>query len=216
MQPLRIVALSDTHGYHWEVEVPPGDILIHAGDITRHGQEDELPEINDWLGSLPHRHKLVIAGNHDWCFQRRADTSAALLSNATYLQDAAVTIEGLTFYGSPWTPQFFDWAFTLPRGEPLAAKWAQIPADTDVLITHGPPRHHGDYTFNNEWAGCADLLAAITHIQPRYHIFGHIHEGAGVTSNEVTTFINASVINVSYEPVNSPVVFELTPLSRRR
>jgi predicted phosphohydrolase len=211
---VRIVALSDTHGLHRKVEVPPGDILVHAGDLTRHGELDELPDLNDWLGSLPHRHKLVIAGNHDWCFEYGHDACAALLTNATYLQDSGVTLDGLTFYGSPWTPQFYDWAFMLPRGESLAAKWAQIPAGVDVLITHGPPRGHGDYTFRSEKAGCADLLKAVTRLLPRYHIFGHIHEAAGITTNGATTFVNASTVDLRYEPVNQPVVFELPPRER--
>lgn len=211
LRSLRVVALSDTHGLHRAVAVPPGDVLIHAGDLTRHGDLGELPEINAWLGGLPHRHKIVIAGNHDWCFAHGADACAALLSHASYLQDAAITLDGWTFYGSPWTPQFFDWAFNLPRGEPLARKWAQIPVGTDVLITHGPPRRHGDYTMHSVRAGCADLLAAVTRIQPRYHVFGHIHEGAGITTNEVTTFINASVVDVTYAPIHPPVVFDLLP-----
>jgi Icc-related predicted phosphoesterase len=213
MRSLRIVALSDTHGLHRQVDVPPGDILIHAGDITRHGEMAELSEINEWLGSLPHRHKVVIAGNHDWCFEQPGRIAATLLYNAIYLQDEAVTLEGIAFYGSPWTPQFFDWAFNLPRGEPLAAKWAQIPTGTDILVTHGPPRYHGDYTIHSVRAGCADLLEAVTRLQPCHHVFGHIHEGAGITTSGGTTFINASVVNVRYEPINPPVLFELAPSS---
>lgn len=206
---VRIVVISDTHGLHRELAVPDGDILVHAGDITRHGELEELFEIDDWLAGLPHRHKLVIAGNHDLCFEEFSGIGAQLLPHATYLQDEAVTIEGLTFYGSPWTPKFFDWAFNLPRGEPLAKKWALIPAGVDVLITHGPPRGHGDYTFQSVKAGCADLLKAVGRARPRYHLCGHIHEAAGQTEEGGTVFINASVVDLHYQLVNQPVVFEL-------
>ncbi|HMQ30512.1 MAG TPA: metallophosphoesterase [Chloroflexaceae bacterium] len=105
MASLRIVALSDTHGLHRHVQVPPGDILVRAGDLIRHGDRDELVDLNAWLGELPHHHKIIVVGNHDWCFEEDAEACVALLPNAVYLQDAAVAVEGITFYGSPWTPR---------------------------------------------------------------------------------------------------------------
>jgi predicted phosphohydrolase len=213
MASLRIVALSDTHGLHRHVQVPPGDILVHAGDLTRHGDRDALVDLNAWLGELPHRHKLLVAGNHDWCFEEDADACAALLPNALYLQDAAVTLEGATFYGSPWTPRFYDWAFMLPRGVALRERWAQIPAGTDVLVTHGPPYGQGDLTFHGEHAGCEELAAAVGLLRPRLHIFGHIHEGAGLSADGATRYLNASVVDLSYRPVQPPLVVDL-PLSR--
>lgn len=206
---LRIVALSDTHGLHREVEVPPGDIMVHAGDLTRHGDLHELVDLNAWLGELPHRHKLLIAGNHDWCFEEGADACTALLPNAIYLQDAAVTLEGVTFYGSPWTPRFFDWAFMLPRGAPLRERWGQIPGNTRVLITHGPPYGHGDRTFRGEHAGCEELAAAVSRLRPQLHIFGHIHEGAGMSMDGTTRYLNASVVDLNYRPVQPPLVVDL-------
>lgn len=213
MASLRIVALSDTHGLHRHLQVPPGDILVHAGDLTRYGDRDELVDLNAWLGELPHRHKLLVAGNHDWCFEEDAEACAALLPNAVYLQDAAVTVEGATFYGSPWTPRFYDWAFMLPRGAPLRERWAQIPAGTDVLITHGPPYGQGDLTFRSEHVGCEDLAAAVSLLRPRLHIFGHIHEGAGTSADGATRYLNASVVDLSYRPVQPPLVVDL-PLAR--
>jgi Icc-related predicted phosphoesterase len=189
---VTIVAISDTHGFHDELELPPGDILVHAGDFTRGGTFEELAAFNAFLQRQPHPHKVVIAGNHDWCFQRAPQQARALLSAATYLQDEAVQVCGLRFYGSPWQPWFLDWAFNLPRGEALAEKWAQIPADTEVLLTHGPPAGICDSTYDDRCTGCEDLLARVRQLRPRLHVFGHIHESRGRWEEGGTIFINAS------------------------
>jgi Icc-related predicted phosphoesterase len=204
---MSIVAISDTHGFHESVDIPAGDILIHAGDLTRHGEMGEVKEFNDFLGGLPHPVKIVIAGNHDFCFESDPERCRNNLTNAIYLQDQAVTVEGVRFYGSPWQPWFFDWAFNLQRGPEIRAKWDLIPEDTDVLITHGPPFGHGDRTLRGEQVGCQDLLEVVEQIQPKFHIFGHIHEGYGLTRNEHTTFINASICGVSYRPKNTPTLY---------
>ena len=118
-----------------------------------------------------------------------------------------MTIENIKFYGSPWQPEFYNWAFNLARGKVIREKWDLIPEDTDVLITHGPPLGHGDITLGGEFVGCKDLLEVIEKIRPKYHIFGHIHENPGCTKNEHTTFINASTCTLSYNPTNAPIVF---------
>ena len=205
---MRIVAISDTHGRHRDLDVPPGDVLIHAGDITLFGTINEVRDFNDFLGSLPHAHKIVIAGNHDFCFERERKLSAAELYHCIYLQDEGVEVAGLRFYGSPWQPWFFDWAFNLNRGPEIRAKWDRIPMGTDVLITHGPPFGHGDLTMRGEATGCKDLLEVVERIKPQIHIFGHIHEGAGVTENGETVFINASTCDSAYRPVNRPVMYD--------
>ncbi|KKU85756.1 MAG: hypothetical protein UY14_C0014G0001 [Parcubacteria group bacterium GW2011_GWA1_47_9] len=82
---LRVVAISDTHEMHRQVVVPDGDVLVHAGDFTMSGTLPAIYEFNTWLGTLPHRHKVVVAGNHDWAFQRQPAQARALLTNATYL-----------------------------------------------------------------------------------------------------------------------------------
>jgi len=207
---LRIVAISDTHAQHRAVDVPDGDVLIHAGDMTRHGDLDEVRDLNDFLGGLPHRVKLVIAGNHDFCFQDDREQAAALLSNCVYLQDEAFEFDGLAIWGSPWQPWFHDWAFNLERGAALRAKWDLIPAGTDILITHGPPAGHGDRTARGEAVGCRDLLEAVERLRPRLHVFGHIHEAAGVTRNEHTTFVNACSCDLRYRPSLPAIVHELS------
>ena len=189
---LTIVCISDTHGFHDHTEVPDGDILIHAGDLTKHGTLGDVTDFNAWLGTLPHRHKVVIAGNHDFCFQHEPELARSRLTNCVYLEDEAATIEGIRFYGSPWQPWFFDWAFNLQRGPEIAAKWSLIPDDTDILVTHGPPLGFGDVTYRGESVGCADLLERIRVVRPKLHVCGHIHEAAGVARDGGTLFVNAS------------------------
>ncbi len=160
---MKLVCISDTHSLHRHIpEVPDGDVLIHAGDGLGQGTLENIEDLNDWLGMLPHRHKIVIAGNHDWAFQETPELAREALTNAVYLEDSSVEIEGIRFWGSPWTPTFMDWAFMLERGQQLHKKWQLIPGDTDVLITHGPPKGIGDEAnlgFKCQNVGCVDLLA---------------------------------------------------------
>jgi len=204
---VKIVAISDTHNLHSHLAIPPGDILLHAGDISMDGKLDDVRHFDNFLAQLPHRHKIVICGNHDFCLEHTPFARESI-RHGIYLQDEAVVVEGIKFYGSPWQPWFYDWAFNLPRGRPLAAKWAMIPDDTDILITHGPPLGHGDMTSHGEKAGCADLLERIQQIKPRFHVFGHIHEGYGITKDAHTTYVNACSCTVDYRPTNAPIVFE--------
>jgi len=205
---LRIVAISDTHNLHRKIRIPDGDVLVHAGDISMEGDLRDVEAFDAFLGTLPHRHKIVICGNHDFCFEREPLAARSRIRHATYLEDAGLVVEGVKFWGSPWQPWFFDWAFNLQRGPEIAEKWALIPDDTDVLITHGPPRGHGDRTTHGDDAGCDDLLRRIEEIRPKAHIFGHIHEGYGVTRNQHTLFVNASTCTVNYRASNPPVVLE--------
>src|SRR5512135_2235582 len=124
---MRVVCLSDTHNRHEALLVPDGDLLLHAGDATMRGTESEIAAFDEWLGSLPHRDKVVVAGNHDFLFQTEPAAARRLLRNAVYLEDSGVTISGVTIWGSPWQPWFMDWAFNLPRGAPLKAVWDRIP-----------------------------------------------------------------------------------------
>jgi predicted phosphodiesterase len=218
---VRIVCLADTHGRHQAIPVPEGDVLVHAGDLTMRGDERELAACVAWLVGLPHPHKVVIAGNHDWLFERQGTLAREMLAAVTYLQDSGVTIDGLRVWGSPWQPWFMDWAFNLRRGGPLRAKWNLIPEGTEVLVTHGPPhgildqiagflpRALGGVTGRGEHVGCEELRAAVGRLRPRLHVFGHIHEGYGREERNGTTFVNASSCDAAYRPVNAPVVVDL-------
>ena len=204
---LRIVCLSDTHLR--DVAVPPGDVLVHAGDFTMGGSLREIERFAAWIGALPHRYKIVIAGNHDFGFERHPHEARDRLDGVTYLEDQGVEVEGLRIWGSPWQPRFRDWAFNLDRGAPLREKWERIPPGTDLLVTHGPPAGILDRTVSGQEVGCADLRDVVFGIRPRLHVFGHIHEGFGVLERDGTTFANASICTVGYEPRNPCLVFDL-------
>lgn len=210
----RIVCISDTHNAHDEITVPDGDILIHAGDATNQGSLGEFVAFNDWFEKLPHKYKIFVAGNHDLLFEDAPrETIKFVLPNAIYLQDSFVEIENLKFYGAPWQPRFFDWAFNLNRGAELAAKWKLIPNDVDVLITHGPPFGVLDAAprrdLPDENVGCEELIKVVTGIKPKLHVFGHIHHSYGTTKKFGVQFANAANCNENYEPVNQPLVFDL-------
>jgi Icc-related predicted phosphoesterase len=208
---MRLVCLSDTHGLHAALHVPEGDVLVHAGDVSKHGTPEQIAEFDRWLGTLPHARKVVVAGNHDFLFERNPALARELITHAEYLQDRALVVGGVRFYGTPWQPRFFDWAFNLDRGEPLRHKWSLIPADVDVLITHGPPEGILDRTVRGERAGDRDLRERVEQLAPRVHLFGHIHEAYGTARLDGlrTQFVNASICTLEYRPTNAPIVVDL-------
>lgn len=210
---IRIICLSDTHNRHEQINVPDGDILIHAGDATNRGTIDEIVLFDEWFSNLPHPHKIFVAGNHDWLFETNNIRARKLLdSSIYYLQDSTVEIENLKIYGSPWQPRFYDWAFNLNRGAELAEKWKLIPDETDVLITHGPPNGILDEVQRRyfvENTGCEELRKRVETIRPRLHVFGHIHCGYGTMETFGTKFVNAANCDEFYQPTNAPVIVDL-------
>jgi 3',5'-cyclic AMP phosphodiesterase CpdA len=189
---VRVVAVADTHLFTEGFAVPDGDVFVHAGDLCRRGDLDELREAAAWIASLPHRHKVIVAGNHDRLFETEPERARDALGDAIYLQDAEAVVGGLSFYGSPWQPAFNDWAFNLPRGAALAAVWAKIPDRLDILVTHSPPAGIGDHGTVEERVGCADLRARVAVVRPRLHLFGHIHQGGGLWRHDETVFANVT------------------------
>lgn len=205
---MRIVCLSDTHGFHDRIDVPAGDVLIHAGDFTSRGGLHEIEAFGAYLETLPHPHKVVVAGNHDFGFEQAPERARALLGDVTYLEDAGTTIGDLEVWGSPWQPWFHDWAFNLPRGAALAETWARVPASTDVLVTHTPPAGILDRCFDGREVGCEELLSACERIRPRLHVFGHIHEAYGVVERDGALLVNACSCDLRYRPIQPPVVVD--------
>jgi predicted phosphohydrolase len=210
---MRIVAVADTHTFHDDLRaIPDGDVFVHAGDLCRGGRLEELRGAADWIRSLPHPHKLVVAGNHDWCFARDRQAALDVLGpGVVYLEDSGTIIEGVRFWGSPWQPAFNNWAFNLPRGEALAAKWALIPEGTDVLVTHGPPHGIGDWSGEPVRQGCRDLLAAVQRVRPLLHLFGHIHQDGGAWQVDGISFANVT----AWECERGVSVFDVDVGSRR-
>lgn len=203
--------IADTHNLHNQVNMPPGDVLLHAGDLTMGGKHYEVEAFVDWIKDLPYKEKIVVAGNHDFYFQNKPELAEHMLAHhgIIYLKDEPFIAYGLKFYGAPWQPWFFDWAFNLQRGAEIKKKWDLIPIDTDVLITHGPP--HGILDkVNGGTAGCEDLLNKIKEIKPLVSVFGHLHQGRGYYHNpeEKTHFFNATVVNEVYKVIHEPFVFD--------
>src|SRR6185369_17289230 len=175
-----------------------------AGDYTYTGSSKAKHKFFGWFLSQPFKHKVLIAGNHDF---DEPYSPVTLGSESYYLCDSGLTIDGFRFWGSPWTPKFGDWEFMYARG---TDRWKTIPEGTDVLVTHGPPESILDKPFGiNPSVGCKDLADRVFHIKPKVHVFGHIHGSYGVKDFNGTTFVNASSVNESYKIQNSPVVVDL-------
>jgi Icc-related predicted phosphoesterase len=210
---MRIVAVSDTHTFQQHLgRIPDGDVFIHAGDLVRAGTLAELQPVAEWIRSLPHLTKIVVAGNHDWCFARDLTAALSILGQGiVYLQDSGAAIQGLRFWGSPWQPEFNEWAFNLPRGTALKERWDLIPAGTDILITHGPPLGFGDSSPYAERGGDADLLEAVRRVRPTLHLFGHIHQDGGFWREEDTALANVT----TWECERAATVLDIDPVTRR-
>jgi len=217
---MKIVTISDTHGKHNDVtpDLPEGDIIIHAGDCTNHGKDYELLNFLDWFGGLPYKHKIFIAGNHDFCFEPTLSAIPPIYPDIAqeykdkgiiYLMDQMVEVEGLKIYGSPWQPRFYDWAFNVNRGEEIAKKWAGIPEGLDILVTHGPAFGILDSTIGGMRVGCEELYKKVFEVKPKYHICGHIHFGYGMRILDGVTFINASSLGEDYKYHHKPVQFHM-------
>jgi len=208
----------------------PDSALIHCGDISIRGSISEVSGFMDWFSSLKYKNKIMIPGNHDFFFdhERRAITSQGEYRHGKpkynqeevkklideypevyCLNDSGVEIDGIKFWGSPITPWFHDWAFNRLDHE-IEEHWNMIPDDTNVLITHGPPYGILDYTYNGyKNVGCPALSARIQKLEDlMVHSFGHIHESFGVETERGITYINSSFLNISYNPVNYPVIFD--------
>ena len=204
---LTIVLISYTHELHREVEVPPGDILIHAGDFTMNSKSAEkLLDFNEWLGELPHAYRVIIPGNHDAVVE---DTSRrALITNATLLVNEGVEIMGLKIWGSPITPLLGE-SFGIVSDAARAKLYSRIPADTDILVTHCPPYGILDQAPGSDrHEGCHQLFAAVQKVKPMLHVFGHIHGAYGTESTNDTLFVNATLPVRGFE-MNRPHVFKL-------
>ena len=206
---MRLVFVSDTHNQMHKIELPLGDVLVHSGDALGRGDLMELSKFNHHLKDIGFEHVLFTPGNHDWPFQEDFSLAKKCLPNATILLDESKVIDGIHFYGSPWQPWFHSWAFNLHRGEEIAAKWAMIPEDVDVLFTHGPPMHIQDETLLGEHVGCEDLYKRVMDLKPKIHAFGHIHPSYGAKETPDTLFINASTCNEAYMPVHEPIVVDI-------
>ena len=224
---MRITFLSDTHTKHRQVNsfLPGGDILIHAGDFMSSGYNpSEAESFFSWFDSIEnYETKILISGNHDRIMENDPSWASGVLTGyktIEYLQDEELTLyfdgpngdfpeDNIHIWGTPWQPEFCNWAFNLPRGgEEIKSKWNLIPNNTDILVTHGPPFGKLDRVNRGGNVGCEDLMIAVGRVKPKIHVFGHIHEGAGYVFDGTTHFFNASVLNDRYEFRNKPITID--------
>ncbi len=213
---MKIIATSDLHNCLPDFSKVTGDVLVVAGDVTGVGKHDYQSQsrfINytflNWCKELKangnFEHIVVIAGNHDIVWEKRKDLIQPQ-DTYIYLQDSEVIIDGIKFYGVPWTKPFFDWGFNA-RDEKRQLVWDNVPDDVDVLISHGPPRLgnldvviNKYYNFVPEFTGDAILNKCIERVQPEYVFCGHIHENSGEYIQVRKTIIhNVSYLDGNYE-----------------
>lgn len=207
---MKLVCISDTHELHRELEVPPGDILLHAGDFTFFGRTRRaIVDFNDWLGELPHRHKVVVPGNHEYLLEGNPEFGR-LITNAHLLINESVVVEGVRIWGSPLT-RHDGGAFGRSHALDRIRIYETIPADTEILITHGPPHGILDTSgaANSAPAGDVELRRAVVRIRPRLHLFGHIHPGYGIRPTRHTLFVNAALLGADGSLAKRPIVLEL-------
>jgi hypothetical protein len=238
---MRIVALSDQHGYL--PEIAPCELLIIAGDVcpdrvgpffAMHDQEQQKSWFNrsvrPWLAKAPATHKVLTWGNHDWCGQACSflhDSPAEaittelqiLVDEGTRVPAGSARDASVSVWATPWSNQFMNWAFMKPAPD-LEAVYAEIPEGIDILISHQPPYGYGDShcdvrSGKVEHLGSRELLAAIDRCKPKLVICGHIHEGYGQSEYAGIPIYNVSVVDEQYRLVHPPTVIELSERSRQ-
>jgi Icc-related predicted phosphoesterase len=209
-----ISAISDTHGRPFTI--PPCDVFIHAGDITAGGSLQETATFAVWLAQQTQaKHKLITPGNHDAVFQQEPDLVRHVFSGiATVLIDESVTIDGVMFHGSPWTPPFMNWSWMMAENG-LAEVYKRMSEDVDILFTHGPPYGIFDTGYQEPHVGSKSLGSAVAHRMINHHIFGHLHHDGGNSlyspeeTHLETTFHNVAACDDAYKLVRQPIIIEL-------
>jgi Icc-related predicted phosphoesterase len=227
--------ISDTHTYMYdknykELILSKGDVLCFTGDIMSSGySEKELVDFLEWFSKQPYKYKIFIGGNHDRFLEDNSFIAEEIISEfascgVIYLKNTSFEYEGIKFYGTPYQPYFCGWAFNVPDDKKLLNIYKMIPDDVDVLLTHCPPygildkSHRPNYsnpTGENRLGSTAlrEVIDDMFHhnCPPRVVAFGHIH-GDGGKQKQIgdTIFINASLCNEDYEPINDIVTIELS------
>lgn len=213
---MRILHISDTHQFHQQMPINRFegiDIVIHSGDCSNVYNpvlnSIEVTGFIAWYRTVPVKYKIYVAGNHDTSIERRMITHKNFEeAGIIYLENEDITIDGIKFYGSPYTPTFGNWAFMKAR-EKINRVWEAIPDDTDVLIVHGPPKGVRDLSYdregNLEFCGCSALMKRCWALKDtlKLVVFGHIHNMDGVETNQgishysrtPTVFSNAACVH---------------------
>lgn len=197
---MKILHISDTHNCHHRLrDLPEADVVVHSGDFCMVGSEQEAIDFLNWFCDLPYNHKIFICGNHDDCLY--GANIDGLDNNVHYLCNSGIEVDGVKFYG---IPMFMGDCIT----DRQSRNYANIPTDTDILITHSPAFGILDFDDGINY-GSKELLQAVTSVNPRIHLFGHIHKQHGITTIGTMTFSNGAIMNESYSILNHPNVIEL-------
>lgn len=218
---MKIVLISDCHNTKFNLGLRGDEeIIIHAGDMTQMGSPRQVKSFIEWFSSLPVKHKITIAGNHDFCLDRgeghRYPNEFGItvhedfcIHDIIYLQDSSIIIDGIEIFGSPWSPEFGNWAFNQRRGQPAKERWDRIPLTSDIVVTHTPVAYHLDRTVHGDNVGCYELYDRLTSMDKKIlHVCGHIHEGYGIKKiNEKLVTVNASVLDEDYRLKHRPIVY---------
>lgn len=217
---MKIVIISDVHAKWQKLEIPECDVLISCGDYSFRGEKHIVKNFHEWLNKQEAGHIISVQGNHETWVQQNWQEAKELAQKVCpavhFIQHEPIEIEGVKFFGSAWTPWFYNWAWNAQRGPELQRLWSQIPDDTQILITHGPPAgmldivYHVDGMTPRERVGCHDLMDRIKQLkQLKMHCFGHIHCSAGETEFMGVKYINASICDEMYMPTSPVRIFEL-------
>jgi Icc-related predicted phosphoesterase len=217
MKKINVTLLSDTHTKERNVLVNGGDLILHSGDVMNSGYDwEDLYDFLTWFSELPYKMKVFTPGNHDRYIEDKPFDAWKMIrefndKGVICLIDDFVEFEGLKIYGSPWQPEFYNWAYNLPRnGWEIEQKWKDIPDDTDILLTHGPAWGILDTVVNRRDfnLGCEMLAKRLETLHPLIHNCGHIHTGYGYVEKNGTHFFNSSILDERYRHNQKP--FDIT------
>lgn len=219
---MKIVAISDAHGKWNKVVIPECDLLISAGDYSFNGEDHMVRDFHKWMNKQPAKHKISVQGNHEKRVESNFILSKQMAEEACpgvhFIDEGPIDIENIKIWCSAITPFFFNWAWNRHPGQEIQKHWDRIPNNIDILVTHGPvyglldgvpyfDQTSGEMSIRH--CGCKQLFNKTMMIAPKVHVCGHIHEGYGETVFGNTKFINASICDAEYRPVNKPIVFEI-------
>ncbi|ROT12089.1 serine/threonine protein phosphatase [Muribaculaceae bacterium Isolate-105 (HZI)] len=200
---MKIIHFSDTHNCHHRLrDLPEADVVVHSGDFCMVGTEQEAIDFLNWFCDLPYKHKIFICGNHDECLY--GANIEGMDSNVHFLCNSGIEIEGVKFYG---IPMFLSDCITERQNQ----NYANIPDDTDVLITHSPAYGILDFDDNIHY-GSEELLEKISTLNLKAHLFGHIHAKHGIITLSDTIYSNGAIMNSQYTTFNHPNILELNNL----
>jgi len=208
----RIWHVSDSHTYHRLLVVPKNvDIVIFSGDCSNprdpYTNEPEVRNFLTWFAALPIKHKIFVAGNHDTSIEKKLITKIDFVArNIIYLENDYCFVDDLKIFGTPYTPSFgMGWAFNKARNKMHDKIWSHVEDDTDIIISHGPPKYildlSTDMSHNLEFCGCSSFFKLCKKLKPKLVCFGHIHDNDDICNSGIkqiagldTIFSNGSIV----------------------